>query len=264
MMVGKKMFKCILCAHLRAGYEIFKKIMEKKCFKEIILITYNCKENSKLIDFAKNIKIPVYCGNLNLYIEKVRNINPDFLLSIYYRDIISPDVLSIIKIKSINLHPSLLPKHKGTFSAPWAIIGGDKFTGITYHEMIASVDEGPIVLQKKMKIESNDTAYSLYNKLVDLGIRSFNEMYKKVIINVYNGRKQKGEGSYHYRKIPYEGKINLKWNLSFIDRFIRAMYFPPHKGAVLQYNGEEYEFLDINTFLEFCKKNNISLQGKKK
>lgn len=263
-MVGKKMFKCILCAHLRAGYEIFKKIIEKKYFKEIILFTYNCKENSKLIDFAKSINTPVYFGNLNLYIEKARNLNPDFLLSIYYRDIISPDVLSIIKIKSINLHPSLLPNHKGTFSAPWAIINGDKFTGITYHEMITSVDEGQILLQKKMKIESTDTAYSLYNKLVDLGIKSFDEMYKKVIINSYDGRKQKGEGSYHYRKIPYGGKINLRWNLNFIDHFIRAMYFPPYEGAVLQYNGEEYEFLDVNKFLEFCKKNNISLLDKNK
>ena len=246
---------CIICTHLRAGYEAFKKILISNYFNKIILFTYSLKENNCLIDLAKKNNITIYLEPINSYVELVKSFKPQFLFSIYYRHIISASILSNVQKTAINLHPSLLPKHKGAFSAPWAILDGDKFSGITYHEMTEKIDEGKIVLQKRIKISNKDTAYSLYNKLVDLGIKNFDEMINKVLINNYKGRKQKGLGSYHYRKVPYNGEINLNWDLSFIDKFIRAMYFPPHKGAILKFNGKEYEFLNLNSFLIFCKKN---------
>ena len=58
------------------------------------------------------------------------------------------EILNIPKYGGINLHPSLLPKYRGTFSCPWAIINNEKKTGITYHFMNEKFDDGKIVLQK--------------------------------------------------------------------------------------------------------------------
>mgnify|MGYP000911677664 CR=1 FL=1 len=260
-MGDKQMEKCILCGCLYAGSEIVKKIYQKGYFGDIIIFTYNKEGNGQLIEFAKERGIKCFFDNINNHHRFVEQFAPDYLFSIYYRDIISKDILDNVKKKSINLHPSLLPKHKGCFSAPWAILDGDEYAGITYHEMREKVDAGNILLQRKIKIENIDTGFSLYNKLVKIGIDSFDEMFQKIVIEKEDGIEQKEVGSFHYRKVPFEGKIDLNWNLEFIDRFIRALYFPPYTGAVLDYLGKNYEFQDINSFIRFCKANKISLKG---
>lgn len=253
------MVKCILCCHLRAGYEFLQKLVERDYFDKILLFTYRERVNSKLVDFANKNDIEVKYGDINNYQERVENFQPDYLFSVYYRDIISEEILDCIKEESVNLHPSLLPKHKGTFSAPWAILENDKVTGITYHEMEEKVDEGKIILQRQIGIGENDTAYSLYNKLVDLGILHFDEMFERVIHSEDAGEEHKGNSCYHPRETPYDGKISLEWSPNFIERFIRAMYFPPHEGAILEYNGQQYEFKSTKKFREFRKDEDISL-----
>ncbi len=252
--------KAIICAHLRAGFEITKKIISYDYFDKIIVFTYAWTENRKFIEFLKVNNIEFYTKNINLFKDKISLFKPDFLFSIYYRDIIEKEILNAVKKRAINLHPSLLPRHKGTFSAPWAILDGDEYTGITYHEMTEKVDSGNILLQKKLKISKEDTAYSLYNKLVDLGVNTFDEFFENFIIKMKKGKPQQGKGSYHKRKVPFNGFIDLSWDIDFIERFIRAMYFPPHKCAILMYKGKEYEFCTFEEFVEFCRKEEIQLK----
>ena len=82
-------------------------------------------------------------------------------------DLLIPEkILSISNLGGVNLHPSLLPKYRGAFSCPWAIINGEKTTGITYHYMNKKFDDGNIILQKSVKITKEETAFSLYNTLL--------------------------------------------------------------------------------------------------
>ena len=114
---------------------------------------------------------------------------------------------------NINLHPSLLPYYKGCFSSVWAIINNEK-AGITFHECVAEVDKGNIILQEKISINEIDTGYSLFHKLITLGIRNLDKLFNLLDDN-YLGVSQTGEGSYYKREVPFNNKIDKNWTDDF-------------------------------------------------
>jgi methionyl-tRNA formyltransferase len=150
---------------------------------------------------------------------------------------------------AVNLHPSLLPRYRGTFSAPWVIINGERKTGFTYHYMLQTIDTGNIILQKQIFIRRDDTALALYNRLLVEGMKSFKTVFNLVTKENYGGTPQQGEASYYGRKVPYGGYIDVSWPIETIERFIRAMYFPPHKSALVRLvDGSEQEVDTIGEY----------------
>jgi len=156
---------------------------------------------------------------------------PDIAFSVYYRHILSQDVLDVARLGSFNFHPSLLPKHRGCFSAPWAIIDGDRVTGVTCHRMTEKVDAGEVVDRETVTIAETETALSLYDRLVDTTGSLFARVLDRAETGSLDGTPQTGEGSFHRREIPFEGLIDPQWSRARIDRFIRALYFPPYPPA---------------------------------
>lgn len=247
------MAKIILCGFTRAGKEILNELLLDYSKDDIFVFTVgNDKKNKDFLDFIKFSNVKFSTKKINNCLKIVKKERPQYLISIYYPYIISDQILKQVKFRVMNLHPSLLPKYKGCFSAPWVIINNEKYTGITYHYMFDKVDQGRIILQKKLRISKNDTAFSLYHKLITLGINNFPQAFKK-LKNRCRGIKQKEVKSYYRRGVPYEGYINLEWPRGMINRFIRAMYFPPFKGAVLKYKNKEIEFQSVNEFKKFIK-----------
>ena len=88
-----------------------------------------------------------------------------------------------------------------------------------------------IIIQKKIPISNNDTGYSLFHKLITLGIDNLDLLFK-LLNNNYLGEKQQGTSSYYSRKVPFEGIINKNWDLGKKERFKRAIYFPPFPEAI--------------------------------
>ena len=105
-------------------------------------------------------------------------------ISIYYRLLIPYSIISLAKYSGINMHPSYLPFYKGAFSNSWAIINGEKFTGITFHYMTDKIDSGNIIFQKKINITKNDTAYSLYLKQLYITLKQLKYLINLVKIAV--------------------------------------------------------------------------------
>lgn len=214
----------------------------------IHLLTHDTPRNAVLLDFAAAHKIetrtdPVKSAEA---FEWMRAFQPDVLFSLYFRDIVPQRMLELPPLGAVNLHPALLPKYKGTFSAPWVILNGEKITGFTYHYMLAQVDAGKIVLQKRVRIKPEDTAYSLYHRLLIKGMDAFGEAFRLVVEEQAPGRPQRGKSSYFPRQAPFGGVIDPSWNREKIDRFIRAMFFPPFKGAIVRLiDGSECEVLSI-------------------
>lgn len=88
--------------------------------------------------------------------------NPDFIFSFYYRDMVGKDILGIPAKGCINLHGSLLPKYRGRCPLNWAVINGEKETGVTLHYMTEKPDNGDILAQEKFAIGTNDTAKDVH------------------------------------------------------------------------------------------------------
>jgi methionyl-tRNA formyltransferase len=220
----------VLCIYGRAGFEAINHILLNKQFgySRIIVFSHE-KNNEQLLTFIKTLNIELYTDSINKHKDKLEGLN-GLLLSIHYRYIISSEILSVFNGTKVNLHPSLLPNYKGCFSSTWALINNEKRTGITYHIITKDVDEGNILIQEGIDITDTDTSYSLFHKLITLGISRLGDVFT-IIRNGSAGIPQEGKGSYYPRKLPYEGKINNEWDDDMKSRFTRAMIFPPFPPA---------------------------------
>jgi UDP-4-amino-4-deoxy-L-arabinose formyltransferase/UDP-glucuronic acid dehydrogenase (UDP-4-keto-hexauronic acid decarboxylating) len=219
----------ILCGTNWAGC----KALEILSQKDINLYVYTEERPYHINDMI------TYCEKLGIdySLQKINKDNlpfiPDIIISIYYSYLIPSNILTPI---SFNLHPSLLPKYRGCSSLTWAMINGEKECGFTYHFMNDKFDDGKIILQKKIKIEDFDTQTTLYNRVMFDSLQYLEEVLS-LIESGYKGYEQKGEITYNNRSCPYSGKINKDWGEDKIDRFIRAMIYPPLKCAT--FNNKE-------------------------
>ena len=107
-------------------------------------------------------------GNSEI-INKIKNLNPDLVCVVAYGKILPKEILEIPKYGSINVHPSLLPKYRGSAPIQWAILNGDKKTGVTIMYLNEEMDAGDIILQKEVDILENETSGELWNRLSKIG-----------------------------------------------------------------------------------------------
>jgi len=246
--------RILYCAYGRAGYFVLNLLMEKLGIsaKNLICFTYIDKENKPLLKALEKYEIKYMTFSLKKEKSRryVENFSPDVIVSMHYRDIIPKSILQLAKLGGFNLHPSLLPKYRGCFSAPWVIINGESKTGITYHYMDEIFDNGNIILQEPITIRKDETSYSLFHKLIYLGVSNFEKAFDLVIREKYKGSPQKGEPTYYPREVPFDGFIDSRWEVSKIERYINAMVFPPKPYAKVVINGKEIEVKDIDSYLE--------------
>ncbi len=112
--------------------------------------------------------IPVHAPedvNHPLWIERIAKLNPEYIFSFYYRNLLSEQLLATAKKGAFNLHGSLLPSYRGRAPANWVLVNGESETGVTLHRMVKRADAGAIVAQQRVAIERSDTALSLHGKL---------------------------------------------------------------------------------------------------
>ena len=108
-------------------------------------------------------------------IDYLKGLNADLFVVVAFGQILKKEVLEIPKIYSINVHGSLLPKYRGAAPTNWAIINGEKKSGVTIIKLNEKMDEGDIVLKKEASIDNEDTAITLSEKLSDLGASALEE-----------------------------------------------------------------------------------------
>ncbi|HXN06480.1 MAG TPA: methionyl-tRNA formyltransferase, partial [Nitrospiria bacterium] len=106
-----------------------------------------------------------------VFIESIRALHPDIIVVIAYGQILRPALLEIPSLGCVNIHASLLPKYRGAAPAQWAIINGDKETGVTTMLMDAGLDTGPILKQAVIPIAPDETSATLLDKISVLGAK---------------------------------------------------------------------------------------------
>ena len=121
----------------------------------------------KQFAISKNIKIfqPEKIKNNTEFIEEITKLQPDVICVVAYGKILPKEVLDIPKLGCINVHGSLLPKYRGAAPIQWAIINGDKKTGVTTMYMSEGMDTGDIILKEEVLIRDDETTGELWEKL---------------------------------------------------------------------------------------------------
>lgn len=104
--------------------------------------------------------------------ELIKKLNPDIIVVAAYGKILPKNILDFPKYGCINIHASLLPKYRGAAPIQWAVLNGDKETGITIMKMAEGLDTGDMILVDKTEIGENETSAELFDRLAQQGANS--------------------------------------------------------------------------------------------
>lgn len=229
--------KVILCGYNWIGCSVLEQLLNAR--HEVFVYTHETPYYiPSVANMCKKYNIPYSFDNIS---KASLPFTPDIICSIYYRYIIKPHIINACNKKIFNLHPALLPHYRGCSSLTWALINGEKEVGYTYHYIDEHCDTGNIIIQKKIPLTTYDTQSTIYNRVMFEAAADFYKAFEKVINND-SGQKQAQGGTYYPRGCPYAGQIDESWSDEKIERFIRAMFFPPYPMA--HYKGQEIKTFD--------------------
>ena len=193
------------------------------------------------------------------FIEKIKKINPDVICVVAYGKILPKEILDIPKLGCINVHGSLLPEYRGAAPIQWAVINGDKITGVTTMYMDVGMDTGDIILKKEVEIGENETTGELWERLAKEGGKLLVETLKKIENNTVTRTKQ----SDNYTMAPMLEKeiAKIDWEnktAKQIKDLIRGLN--PIIGAYAIFNDKKIKIWKANiyTFDEIEEKFQIS------
>ena len=205
-------------------------------------------KNNLTVISGKKIKDPEV-------VAKIHSLTPEIIFCIGGTQIIPPAVLRIPKLGTLNIHPALLPKYRGRYSTVHAIFNGERSTGVTIHWMDEGIDSGPIIMQKKIKIEKYDTARSLYDKFTKVGEQLFVLFLKKWTSGERTASHAQDDAvaTYYPQMLPNNGQINWNWDGKKILKFIRSMTFEPFSPVTFKIGGKEMVVVDKKYFSGFKK-----------
>ena len=194
---------------------------------------------SPVKEFCIQKSIPV------LQPEKIRDIkdtliqlNPDLFCVVAYGKILPKDILEIPKLGSVNVHASLLPKYRGAAPIQWAVLNGEKTTGVTTMFMDEGMDTGDIILKQEVEIGENETTGELWERLSKIGGRLLIETVDKIEKGIAPREKQGNDFTLapmlkkEISKIDWENKTAQE-----IKNQVRGLN--PIMGAYTTYNGKK-------------------------
>lgn len=131
---------------------------------------------------SKNLKIyqPEKIRKNEEFIEEIRKLQPDVICVVAYGKILPKEILEIPKLGCINVHGSLLPKYRGAAPIQWAVLNGDKTTGVTTMYMDVGMDTGDMILKKETQIGDDETTGELWDRLSKIGADLLVETLQKI------------------------------------------------------------------------------------
>lgn len=170
-------------------------------------------------------------ANHPLWIERIAKLDPDYIFSFYYRNLLSEPLLATARKGAFNLHGSLLPRYRGRAPANWVLVNGETETGVTLHRMVKRADAGAIVAQQKVAIERSDTALSLHGKLRTAAAELLRDTLPALLQGKVSETPQdESKATVFGRRTPADGKLVWAKPAEELFNLVRAVT-QPYPGA---------------------------------
>jgi methionyl-tRNA formyltransferase len=189
---------------------------------------------SSLGQFARERDLPVtYAEQITpeQMLQQVRDCEPDFIFSFYYRRMLPTELLSIARCGAFNMHGSLLPRYRGRAPINWAILKGERQTGATLHYMTGKPDAGAIIAQRTVPILQDDTAVDVFRKVCVSAEIILHESLPAIADGAVRSQPQNlSAGSYFGARRPEDGVIDWRLSSTAVHDLVRAVA-PPFPGA---------------------------------
>lgn len=170
-------------------------------------------------------------------VKILREYEADIFVVAAFGQILSEEILAMPKYGCVNIHASLLPKYRGAGPIQWAIIDGEKKTGVTIMQMDKGLDTGDMLLQKEVEIDKRETGDSLHDKLAAAGAELIVEALPQIEAGKLTPRRQNDEESC-YAKMLHKSMGKIDWNMPAekLDCLIRGLLSWP--GAYTVFRGK--------------------------
>ena len=188
---------------------------------------------------------PEKVRNNEEFISKIKDLKPDVICVVAYGKILPKEILDIPKIGCINVHGSLLPKYRGAAPIQWAVLNGDRETGITTMYMDVGMDTGDMILKQKVTIGDDETTGELWDRLSKIG----GELLVKTLKEIENGTAKRIKQGEDFSLAPMLDKsiAKIDWENKTareIKNLVRGLN--PIMGAYSFINGKKVKFWKVD------------------
>jgi methionyl-tRNA formyltransferase len=228
----------VVFAYHDVGYECLDALIGRR---EKIAAVFTHKDNPgeqiwfrSVAGLAERHGIPVHrpaSVNTPEWIAHIRALEPSLIFSFYYRNMICQEILDLPPLGALNMHGSLLPKYRGRVPVNWAVLHGEKETGVTLHYMVKRADAGDIVDQEAVAIGPRETALEVFRKVTAAARRLLERQIEPLKQGAAPRRRQvEAEASYFGGRKPDDGRIDWSQSAAAIFNLIRAVTHP-YPGA---------------------------------
>ena len=179
-------------------------------------------------------------------VETLRGYEADVFVVAAFGQILSEEILTMPKYGCVNIHASLLPKYRGSAPIQWAIINGEKISGVTIMQMDKGIDTGDMLMKTEVAIDPKETGDSLHDKLAEAGAQLIVEALSKIESGDVTPVKQNDAESC-YAKMLQKSMSRIDWQQSAetLDRLIRGLISWP--GASTVYRGKTLKIWEEET-----------------
>lgn len=199
-------------------------------------------------EYALEKDLPIYQPekvkeNLE-FVQVVKELAPDIICVVAYGKLLPKEILEIAQYGCINLHGSLLPQYRGAAPIQWAVLNGDKVTGVTTIYMNEEMDAGDIILKEEVEIGENETTGELWERLAKIGAKLLVETVEQIEKGIAPRRKQ--EGKYTIAPMLKKEMAKIEWdtmNTEKIHNLVRGLN--PIMGAYTFYEGKKIKLWKV-------------------
>lgn len=199
----------------------------------------------------KNLQVyqPIKVRNNPEFLEEVKKLNPDLICVVAYGKILPQELLDIPKYGCVNVHGSLLPEYRGAAPIQWAVLNGDKKTGVTTMFMNAGMDTGDMILKEEVEIGEDETTGKLWDRLKTIGANLLIKTVKEIENGTATRTKQPEEGTMAPMLSKEMAKIDWKnKTANDIKNLVRGLN--PIMGAYTFLDGKKIKFWKVQTLTE--------------
>ena len=228
------------------GYQCLKYLIDEEYYV-IGVFTHDTDPHEKqwfktAESLAKENFIPVFKPSTlktEKWYRKVKYMQPDLILSLYYRNIIPEEIFSQAKFGAYNMHGSYLPTYRGRAPLNWAIINGENYSGVSLHVLEKTFDTGAIVDQEKVEFTEDEYVADIQPRITDAGVKLFKRSLEKLLDgNPQTTPQDENNATYFGKRTPEDGRIDFNKSAKDVYNLIRALS-KPFPGAFAEINGKD-------------------------
>lgn len=189
------------------------------------------------------VEKPAKLAGNTAFLETLRAASPDVLAVVAYGRILPPVILDLPPMGAVNVHGSLLPRHRGASPVSAAILAGDAETGVATMKIVKELDAGPVYLVRRVAIGDAEDAASLSDRLARLGSELLVETLPRIASGELRPRPQEGEPTFSRPLTRADARVDWSRPAAEISRRLRA--FTPWPGLHALLGGERVKLLEL-------------------